>query len=125
MHEAVSTESRPKKLRSVLTNNPHRLEGVDMRTGRGRRYRDIVDALIVEFGDSNPVGLRELAGLKFSLEETQNSVVNGERGAREDLVRLSNLVARREREMRAAGQANRDTGPSLADYLAASHEAAE
>jgi hypothetical protein len=55
MRDIATAEARPKKLRSGLTNNPHRLDGVDMRTGRGRRYRDIVDALIAEFGRSNPV----------------------------------------------------------------------
>lgn len=123
--EAASVDRRSKKLRSGLTNDPYRLDGVDMRSARGRRYRDIVDALIAEFGSTNPVGLRELAGLKFTLEQTQASVVAGDERAREDLVRISNLVARREREMRSAG-VPRDTTPDLADYLASHHgEAAE
>ncbi len=117
MLDEASGVGRPKKLRSGLTNNPYRLDGVDMRSPRGRRYRDIVDALIAEFGSANPVGLRELAGLKFTLEQTQASVVAGDERAREDLVRISNLVARREREMRSTG-APRDTTPDLADYIA-------
>jgi hypothetical protein len=121
MHGMAIAEARPKKLRSGLTNNPYRLDGVDMRTERGRRYRDIVDALIAEFGSSNPVGLRELAGLKFTLEQTQAAVVAGDQRAREDLVRISNLVARREAVMREAGRPGRDSTPSLAEYLAASH----
>jgi hypothetical protein len=100
MLEGASVGSRPRKLRSGLTNNPYKLDGVDMRSPRGRRYRDIVDALIVEFGASNPVGLRELAGLKFTLEQTQVAIVAGDQSAREDLVRISNLVARRECAMR-------------------------
>jgi hypothetical protein len=92
-----------------------------MRTQRGRRYRDIVDALIAEFGAANSVGLRELAGLKFTLEQTQAAVVAGDQRAREDLVRVSNLVARREKEMRGAGSRRGDTVPDLADYLAANH----
>ena len=117
MLDMTTAEARPKKLRSGLTNNPHRLDGVDMRTQRGRRYRDIVDALIAEFGTANPVGLRELAGLKFSLEQTQADVIRGIASAREDLVRLSNLVARRETTLRQAG-APRDQTPSLSEYLA-------
>lgn len=104
MHGMAIAEARPKKLRSGLTNNPYKLDGVDMRTERGRRYRDIVDALIAEFGTSNPVGLRELAGLKFTLEQTQAAVVAGDERAREDLVRISNLVARREAVMREAAR---------------------
>jgi len=110
--------ARPRSQRSGLTNNPYRLDGIDMRTPRGRRYRDIVDALIAEFGSLNPVGLRELAGLKFTLEQTQAAVVAGDGKAREDLVRLSNLVARREAVMREAARPARDAGPSLAEYVA-------
>jgi len=89
-----------------------------MRTERGRRYRDIVDALIDEFGSANPIGLRELAGLKFTLEQTQAAVVAGDQRAREDLVRISNLVARREAVMRESARPARDTGPSLQDIIA-------
>jgi hypothetical protein len=116
--EHAPVETRPRKLRSGLTNNPYRLDGVDMRSPRGRRYRDIVDALIAEFGAANPVGLRELAGLKFTLEQTQAAIVAGDQSAREDLVRISNLVARREGAMRDAGRSSRDAGPSLADIIA-------
>jgi len=119
MHGMAIAEARPKKLRSGLTNNPYKLDGVDMRTERGRRYRDIVDSLIAEFGKSNPVGLRELAGLKFTLEQTQAAVVAGDQGrAREDLVRISNLVARREAVMREAARGVRPSTPSLADIIA-------
>ncbi len=104
-------ERQLSKRRSRLTNNPHKLDGVDMRTQRGRRYRDIVDALVAEFGADNPVALRELAGLKFTLEQTQAAVVAGDQRAREDLVRISNLVARRERELRASKRQARDLGP--------------
>jgi hypothetical protein len=81
--DMATAEARPKKLRSGLTNNPHRLDGVDMRTQRGRRYRDIVDALIAEFGMANPVGLRELAGLKFSLKSYRCTTIRGDRFAGE------------------------------------------
>lgn len=91
-----------KKRRSVLTNDPRRLPGVDGRTGAGRRFRDIVDQLIREFGDHDTVRIRELAGLKYSLEQTQGLVIAGDQRACEDLVRLSNLVARREIELKAS-----------------------
>jgi hypothetical protein len=116
MLDKTTAVARPKKLRSAMTNDPFRLPGIDMRTGRGRRWRDIVDALIAEFGSANPVGLRELAGLKFSLEETQAEVVKGNGKAREDLVRLSNLLARREAAMRSAG-GQRDTTVTLDEII--------
>jgi hypothetical protein len=117
MHGMATAEARPKKVRSGLTNNPHKLDGVDMRTERGRRYRDIVDALITEFGSFNPVGLRELAGLKFTLEQTQAAVVAGNEKAREDLVRISNLVARREAVMREAARPAGKAPVSLAEIV--------
>ena len=42
----------------------------------------------------------------------------GDQRAREDLVRISNLVARREAVMREAGRPARDQTPSLADIIA-------
>jgi hypothetical protein len=116
MLDMATAEARPRKLRSGLTNNPHRLAGVDMRTQRGRRYRDIVDALITEFGSANPVALRELAGLKFTLEQIQARVVTGDPRACEDLVRVSNLVARREAVMRGSG-GQRETTVTLEEII--------
>jgi hypothetical protein len=87
-----------------------------MRTRRGRRYRDIVDAVIEEFGSGNPVALRELAGLRFTLEQIQARVVTGDPRACEDLVRVSNLVARREVVMRASGS-QRDTTVTLEEII--------
>jgi hypothetical protein len=88
-----------------------------MRSRQGRRFKDIVDALVAEFGDANPVALREVASLRFSLEETQADVVKGIARAREDLVRLSNLIARPETVLRQTSSP-RDTAPSLSEYIA-------
>jgi hypothetical protein len=118
MKDITRDVARPSKARSALSNNPRRLSGIDMRSRRGRRFKDIVDALVAEFGDTNPVALREVASLRFSLEETQADVVNGVARAREDLVRLSNLIARRETILRQASTP-RDQTPDLATYLAA------
>jgi hypothetical protein len=68
---AVNPSNRLPRRRSIMTNDPRRLDGIDMRTSAGRRYRDIVDALAIEFGVAvNPVALRELAGLRYTLEQT-------------------------------------------------------
>jgi hypothetical protein len=85
-----------------LTGDPRRLVGVDMRTSAGRRYREIVEQLTTEFGVANAIALRELAGLRYTLEQTQAAIVSGDARARTDLVRISNLIARRERELREA-----------------------
>ena len=109
---------RTRNNRSGFTNNPYRLEGVDMRSERGRRYRDIVDGLVAEFGDTDAASIRELAGLKIVCEGTQAAVVAGDASAREDLVRISNLIARRETAMRESVRSRPDPTPSLSDYLA-------
>jgi hypothetical protein len=93
-------QNRLNRRRAIMTNDPRRLSGIDMRTSAGRRYRDIVDQLAAEFGAVDPVALRELAGLRYTLEQTQAAVVAGDASARSDLVRVSNLIARRERELR-------------------------
>jgi hypothetical protein len=67
---ALMPAVRPTRLnrrRAIMTNDPRRLNGIDMRTSAGRRYRDIVDQLATEFGAVNPIALRELAGLRFPL----------------------------------------------------------
>ena len=105
MKGTPTSDARCPKVRSRVSNSPYRLLGVDMRTGRGRRYRDIVDALVAEFGDANAIGLRELAGLKFTLELIQGELVTGANPrAAEDLVRVSNMIARREQCMREDAQ---------------------
>jgi hypothetical protein len=120
---SANVEVRTRKPRSGLTNNPHHLDGIDMRSPRGRRYRDIVDAIISEFGSSNPVAVRELAGLVFTREQLQAAIVAGDRTALEDLVRVSNLIARRESTMRDANH-KADTTPTIAE-IAARHRAAK
>lgn len=102
------------KSRSAYSNDPCKLPGVNMRSAAGRRYRDIALSLIAEYGVADTVRLRELAGLKFSLEQVQALVVRGDAPARVDLVRLSNLIARRENELRhraSVAAAVKDTRP--------------
>jgi hypothetical protein len=116
---AVTSSNRLPRRRSIMTNDPRRLDGVDMRTSAGRRYRDIVDQLAIEFGAVNPVALRELAGLRYTLEQTQAAVVAGDARARSDLVRV-NLIARRELSLREAKLALPASTPSsLQDRLTA------
>ena len=94
-----------------LTNNPYRLDGVDMRTERGRRYRDIVDALIADFGSSNAVALRNWP---MKAERMQARLVAGEDVDLEGLTRprrlrslsvLSQLGARARARARPARRA--------------------
>ena len=60
-----------------------------------------MDGLIAAYGPSEPDKLRELATMKLSLEATQAAVINGDVLRSEDLVRVANLISRREKELRA------------------------
>jgi hypothetical protein len=90
-------------LRSKLTNDATLLPGVDRRSRGGRRYQDIVEALAAEYPGANPVALRELATLRFTLEREQGAIVSGgDQRSLEDLIRLTNSVERKERALRVA-----------------------
>ncbi len=108
MQGNVAIASRPRKLRSALTNDPRRLSvDADMRSVEGRRFADIFDALAVEFGPfADPARLREVCVLKFELEKAQA------RGCTlEDTVRVHNLLVRKENALRAAMRRSRDQAP--------------
>jgi hypothetical protein len=130
MQAAAARDTTAKKLRSVLTNDPRRLAGISMHTPEGRRFKDIVDAILVEFGrDADVTRVRELASLKFSHEMIQGEVIAGDLAKTDDLVRLSNLIARMERDLRrqkAARAAMTPPAHSLANIIARhQREAAE
>ena len=110
--DSAITDVRHPRARSRITNNVREsLVGVDGRSERARRYRDLLEGLIVEFGPGEPDKLRALAAMKLSLEATQAAVINGDVLRSEDLVRLANLISRREKELRAK-QRQRQVEPS-------------
>lgn len=124
MLDTVAFTVRRPKAYARITNDLRALDGVDGRSVDGKRYRDLVDSLVIEFGAHDPVRLRELAGLIFSREKIQAAVINGDARAAEDLVRISNLVTRREKELRAR-QRRAAAGPpaALRDRLAGRYPA--
>jgi hypothetical protein len=110
----------PTRLPISKTHNPFKLPGLDMRSEGGRRFRDLAALVIAETGpDFDPTKVRELAGLRLSVEIAQAALVNGDPKARNDLVRLSNLAKRAERELRASKRAS-DSKPAanLEQHLA-------
>ena len=110
---------RSSRQRSAITNCPSRLPGVDGRSAAGRRWRDIVEAIIGEFGDSNTEAVREFAGLRFAREQVQASAVTGSTPrAAEDLVRIGRLIVRVETTLRQVRAAQRDGQKmSIPEYL--------
>jgi hypothetical protein len=130
MSDTAAATPQPKKKRRF--GRPHirlpeelRTPGVDMRSQEGRRYFTIVTELLAEFGDGDPGRIRELAGLKFSLEQIQAEVIGGNQRAREDLVRVSNLIARREGELRTRKASSVAAPAALTAYLATKREATQ
>jgi hypothetical protein len=96
----------PVRLPISKNHDPFKMAGVDMRSEHGRRFRDLAALVIAQHGpDFDPVKVRELAGLRLSVEIAQAALVNGDPKARNDLVRLSNLAKRAERELRESKRA--------------------
>jgi len=118
--DSATIERHPKGRARITNKIRISPAGVDGRSERARRWRDVIDALIAAYGASEPDKLRELATLKLSFEATQAAVINGDVLRSEDLVRLANLISRRERELRAAAhkrEVERDKGLTLDDYI--------
>lgn len=122
--ESVTAALGPPAGRSRFTNNIRRTpDGVHGKSARGRRYLDVLDGLILEFGLGDADRLRELATLRLSLEATQAAVVAGDILRSEDLVRLANLISRREKELRARRrQASAQPPAGLRDKLSSRYK---
>ena len=84
-----------------MTNDPRRLgPDVDMRSPEGRRFADIFDQVAAEFPDAPLIRIRDITLLKYELERAQGAG----KCTLEDVVRVHNLVGRREKELRAAAK---------------------
>ena len=100
--ESVSSVERHPQGRSRITNRICSSPlGLDGRSERGRRWRDLLDQALATYGSSEPDKLRELATLKLSLEATQAAVINGDILRSEDLIRLANAISRIEKVLGA------------------------
>jgi hypothetical protein len=116
-----ATSLPPARLPISKNHDPFKMPGLDMRSGAGRRFRDLAARVIEELGPAlDPTKVRELAGLRLSVEIAQAALVNGDPKARNDLVRLSNLAKRAERELResSAVAAAKKLPASLEQHLA-------
>jgi hypothetical protein len=101
LNGVVAGVRRPsQRARASVANDPRRLSAaMDLRTHGGRRFSDLFDALAQEFGPgADPERIREITVLKFELEKAQAAGT----ATLEDTVRVFNLVARKEKELRFA-----------------------
>lgn len=98
---AAIPHDKPTRRRPRPVDDPSRLPGLDSRTTNGRRFTAIARALVAEYPGGDVSRIRELAILKLSIELRQAQFLATADPARADeLVRLSNLAARRERDLR-------------------------
>jgi hypothetical protein len=119
LDSALTVERFPRG-RSRITNKVRASPlGLDGRSERGRRWRDLIDGLIAAYGADEPDRIRELATLKLSLEATQAAVINGDILRSEDLIRLANAITRCEKPLRARARVREAQAPAhgLASYL--------
>jgi hypothetical protein len=108
---------QPEKRRAIGTNNPRKIVGVDMKSGNGRRFADIMTVLAGQYPGADATALREISSLRVALEMTTDALLGCDKRARTDRVRLSNLLSRRERKLQASLAKPKVEPPDLADYL--------
>jgi hypothetical protein len=81
-----------------VTNGSVLLEGIDGRSAKARRYRDLVGELVSEHGGalSTPERalIRQAAALMLRAEELQAAIVRGEPVDEDKLIRLSSEARR-------------------------------
>jgi hypothetical protein len=102
---------------SKITNSKKFLAGVDMRTEKGRRYRDLVRSYAEGLGllDERQKSLvRSAAGIGVHLEHLQAEILNGCKVDTRLLVRLANaqtraLAALHEAQVKASGEAKAES----------------
>jgi hypothetical protein len=112
---AAVVTGRPPQNRSGLTNDPRRLSAdVDGRGAEGRRFSDIFDLVALEFPGANPLRIRDIALLKYELERAQGAG----NCSLEDVVRVHNLIGRREKELRAEAKRVKPPQSSVSSILA-------
>lgn len=100
MSNAADAIPCPKKKRRFGRSDVVRpLARLDMRTQEGKQFVARLKEVNLEYPDGDPARLREIAGLRMALDAVLVEVMNGSSRARADLVRLSNLISRREGEL--------------------------
>jgi hypothetical protein len=99
--------------------DPCRLPGLDLRTAQGQRFKQIAGAIVDEYPGAELSRVRELALLKLAIELRQAKLLTDDPAQADELVRLSNLAARRERDLRARRRAKKE--PSALERIVARH----
>ncbi|QIG91978.1 hypothetical protein [Bradyrhizobium sp. 6(2017)] len=113
--------------RSVVTNKPWALPGIDNRLPQARRFRDLCKQFAEEAGGTNKLSeaerahVRQAATLILRAEALQNAQVLGELVDGDEAIRLSSEIRRLLEKLKSKGRkvdAER-SAPDLRSYLAA------
>jgi len=109
------SDTRPRNLRSRVTNGSVLLANVDGRSANARRYRDLVAQLTAEFPTADVTLIRSYAAIVIQTEVLQAQIIRGEAADADVLIRLSSET----RRLRAALSRRRPEarGPTLDEYL--------
>jgi hypothetical protein len=120
--------SPPSQLRSAVSNGSRVLDGVDGRSSAARRFRDLALSFASELGGESALTepqkalVRHAAALTIQSEALHASIVRGEPVDSEQLVRVSNTLARTLKDLGILTKA-KVVPPSLKDYLASGEPA--
>jgi hypothetical protein len=91
-------KARPSNTRSAISNMPHVLDGLDGRSAKARRFRDLLHSIAANFGGVEALTMAELsqarqaAALMHRSDQLQVAVVQG--GDANELTLLSDQVRR-------------------------------
>lgn len=120
MSNAAAAITGPKKRRRFGRPDVVRpLAGLDMRSQEAKAFMARLAEVTAEYPNGEPGRLREIAGLRLTLEQVQVEVMKGSSRARDDLVRISNLISRREGELSTRQTVRAPALLSLAERLKA------
>jgi hypothetical protein len=124
-HSRAANAERPSNCRSRLTNDPLRIAGMDARSARGRRLRDLIEQFAAALGGLNTLDrqtlddVRRAAELTMLAEEARVDLLRrgGDANALAGMVKLENAVDRSVRRLRLKPGGQGAATPSLAEYL--------
>lgn len=131
VHEDAVEPKRKKAGRMFGRARLPRLVGLDLRTHAGRAFSKHYRLLVAEFGVEQELTIRELAGVKASIEKTQAEMLSTSlepwqvARAREALPPLFRLAQKLEAKLCATkAPPEPPRAPTLAEYLAQRGKAA-
>jgi hypothetical protein len=126
LENAAQSDSRPRRLRAAVTNDPLRLRGLDARSRTGRRRADLIVQFTAALGGRDRITEGQLvdvvraAELVALAEEARLTALKGDSAV--DLVGLVRLEGVADRAVRRLGLDHKrepPSAPDLATYLRA------